>query len=139
MAAGRWALSVVRPLAVWLLLGLVLGAAWRWLTPVVQGRAEGFERDLSGDVTLAALEVAVGVVAALRGLLRPGTGAATRFGVAAAGATVASLVAWGTGRLLGSPGLSVTVVLLLCPLAVALVTVLGSLVATVVAREPHAE
>jgi len=48
-------------------------------------------------------------------------------------------VAWGVGRQLGAPVLTLTAVLLVAPLALALVTVLGSLVMTLALRDPYGD
>jgi hypothetical protein len=133
-------LSPARSLAGWLAVGVLMAGAWHGLTPVV-GRwsDDSSERALSGDVTLAGLEVLVGLVGALVGLVRSGRGSAVRFAVAVAGSAVASLVAWGVGRLTGAPILTMNAVLVLAPLALALLTVLWTLIATIVLRDPFAD
>lgn len=132
--------SPARWLAGWLAVGVLVAGAWSWLTPRVGLWSDvPSEQVLSGDVTLAGLEMLVGLVGALVGLARPGRGSAARFGLAVVGSAVASLVAWGVGRLIGAPTLTVNAVLLLAPLTLALVTVLGTLVATIVIREPFVD
>jgi hypothetical protein len=123
----------------WLAVSLVAAAAWRWLTPFARGLVEGYERDLAGDVTLAGIELLVGVIAGIFVLARPGRHAAARLVAAVFGAAASSLVIWGAGRQLGAPILTVMAVLLLAPLAVSLVTVVGSLVMTLVLRDPYGD
>jgi hypothetical protein len=124
-------LRIIRTVLGWALAGVVVGVAWRYLTPVAQGWVDNSnEQVLSGDATFAVLAVVAGLVAAAVGMLRPGPGAAARFVVAVVAAAVASLIAWGIGRLLGASPLTVVSVLLLWPLAISVGTVLGSLVAT---------
>lgn len=136
----RLTTSPARAAAGWLAVGVALGAAWSWLTPLARNWADvAYERDVAGDVTLAGLEVTVGVVVAVVGLVRAGPGSALRLVVAVVGSAVASLVAWGTGRLLGAPTLMLVGVLVLAPLALALTTVIGTLAATVFVREPYAD
>jgi hypothetical protein len=132
--------SLVGWLARWLAVGVLVAGVWDWLTPLVGSWSDvSYEQVLSGDVTLAGLEVLVGLAAALVGLVRPGRGSAARFGAAVAGSAVASCVAWGAGRLIGAPPLTMNVVLVLAPLVLALVTVLWVLIAVIVIRDPFAD
>jgi hypothetical protein len=121
------------------LAGVVVGILWRLLSPVAAGWSESYERDLAGDVTLAVLDVLAGVLGAALGLARPGPGSAARFVVVVLGSSAASGVAWQTGRLLGAPKLAMPAVLLLWPLAVAIVTVGATLIASLVLRDPYDE
>jgi hypothetical protein len=130
---------VLRPALGWLVAGVVAGVLWRVLTPLAAGWSESYETDLAGDLTLAGLEVVAGVLAGLLGLASSGRGAAQRFVVAVLGAAAASGVAWGAGRLISAPRLLMPAVLLLWPLTVALVTVVATLVATLVLRDPYDE
>jgi hypothetical protein len=131
-----------RPLRVvggWLLAGVVVGVLWRVLTPTAVGWAESYEADYAGDVVLAGLGVTAGLLTAALGQLRPGPGpgSAQRFVVAVLGAAAASGLAWSVGGLTGAPRLVMPAVLLLWPLAIALATVLWTLVATLVLRDPY--
>jgi hypothetical protein len=128
--------AVLRPVALWSGVGLVLAAAWRGLTPLAGHYADGYERAVAGDVTLAVLELAVGIVTAIVGLVRSGPGSGTRFGVAVVGCGASSVLAWGVGRLLGAPVLTLAGVVLLAPLALSVVTVFASLVVMILARDP---
>jgi hypothetical protein len=130
--------AVLARAAGWAAAGLAVGGLWALLTPAVRARSESYEQLLAGDATLAALVSAGGVAAGAYGLWRhAGPGATLRFVGALLGSVLASLVAWGSGRLLGAPVLSAVAVLLFWPMAVAMVTVLGSLVATLLTRETY--
>jgi hypothetical protein len=125
--------GAVVQIAVLLAAGVVVGVAWRLLTPAVAGGSDGAERALAGEVTLAGLGALAGLVLAIEGLVRRGPRAPARFGVALAGSQAGSAVAWGVGRLLGAPVLAAPGVLLVWPLALCLVTVLVTLAVLLIA------
>jgi hypothetical protein len=129
--------AVVRFVALWIVAGLAAGALWAALTPAVEARAESYEAIVAGDVTLAVIAAAAGLGAGGVGLLRTGQASTARFIKAVLGSMAASVVAWGTGRLLGAPTLTMPVVLLLWPLSIAVVTVLGTLVTTLTTRDSY--
>jgi len=112
--------------------GMAVGLLWATLAPVVHDRSDGIEAEISGEVTFAALALVAGVVVAARSLLRPGRRPVTGTVVDLVGSGVASLIAWGTGRVAGAPVLAATGVLVLWPLTVALVTAVVTLVVVLV-------
>ena len=134
---ARWRRTPAVLVAGGAVLGVAVGVAWRLLTPLAAARVEGYEVRVAGDVTLAALEVLVGLLVGLLGLLRPGPGAAGRFVGAVRGSGAGRAAAWGVGRLLAAPTLTMPSLLLLWPLTVGAVTVVATLVATLVLRDPY--
>lgn len=110
---------------------------WRGLTPLAQSQAHDSEQLIAGQVVLAVLGIIAGLVVAVQVLIRSGPGSAARLAGAVAGSTAASVMAWGTGRILGERGVEMTAIPLLWPLTVATVTVLVSLVTTLMSRDSY--
>ena len=130
-------LTAARAAGLWLAAGVVEALAWRGSSPLFYGWSDvSYEHGFSGDVAFAALQLAVGLVAAIVGLAFAGRGAPLRVVVAGVGSTLAGLVAWGGGRLLGAPVLHLVAVLVLAPLTLGLITVVGTLLATIFVRDP---
>jgi hypothetical protein len=128
-----------RAAALWLAVGLVEAVVWPELSRVFVGWSDAsYEHALSGDVAFAGMQLVVGLVAAVVGLVVAGRGSALRFVFAAVGSGLAGLVGWGGGRLLGAPVLHLVAVLAVAPLVLGLVTVIGTLVATITVRDPYA-
>lgn len=134
--------AVFRPALIravgWTAAGLAVGGLWALLAPTMRGRSESYEQLLAGDVTLAVLVGVAGLGVAVHGLWRhAGPGATAYFMGSLLGSGIGSIVAWGTGRLLGAPVLVSAAVLLLWPMVIALVTVTWTLIATLVTREKY--
>ena len=81
--------------------GLFVGAAWRLLAEFAAKRAEELEAPAAVDLTLAMLNVALGVGVAVVLIMRPGPDPVRRFLLAIAGLVIEGAVAWGVGVLLG--------------------------------------
>jgi hypothetical protein len=115
-----------------LLTGLLLAVSWRLFVPTVAGWSPSDERELAASVAYVPLAAVAGLAVAVGGLLRPGPGATARFLVTLAGSGLGTLVAWGVGRLLGVPTVTVPGVLLVWPVVTCLVTALVASVISIV-------
>jgi len=115
-----------------LLTGVLLAAAWRLFVPTVAGWSSVDERALAPSVAYVPLAAIAGLAVAVGGLLRAGPGATTRFLVTLAGSGLGTLVAWGAGRLMGVPPVTVPGVLVVWPVVTCLVTALVSSAVSIV-------
>jgi hypothetical protein len=125
----RWWSSVLPVMLVSLASGLALGAAWVVLAPLVAAWTGAAEDDAARDAAFGLLGVLAGLVTAVALLVWPGSRPALHTGFVLCGVTLASLLAWGVGRLLGAHPLHAVALVVVWPLVAAVVTVLRSLVA----------
>jgi hypothetical protein len=108
--------------------GLGVGAVWVVLAPVVARWAGPVEDTAARDVTFGLLGVLAGLVTAGALLVWPGSRPALHAGLLLGAATGASLLAWGTGVLLGAQPLRAIALVVVWPLVAAAMTVVRSLV-----------
>src|SRR5450755_2492875 len=64
--------AVAIPLVSLVVVGVLMGPLWAWVTPSVARISDGAERVLAGEVAMAGMGVVVGVLVGVVGLLRPG-------------------------------------------------------------------
>jgi hypothetical protein len=126
--AGAVLRAAVVHLGVLLAAGVVVGLAWAAVAPAVAARSDGIESQLSGEVAFAGLGLLAGVAVAIAGLVRPGSQPVVGAAVRLLGSVVASVLAWGVGRLAGAPVLAAPGVVVIWPLATAVTTALVTLV-----------
>jgi len=133
--APAWRALVLQGAAL-AVLGVAAGLGWAALAPVVARRSDGIEATIAGEVTLSLLGVAVGLLVAVVGLVRPGEPPLGLAVLRLVGSGAASALAWGVGRLAGAPVLAAPGTVLVWPLTVAVVTALGTLGVLLVRSEP---
>lgn len=108
--------------------GLGMGAAWVVLAPVLARWVGPVEDAAARDATFGLLGVLAGLVTAGALLVWPGSRPALHTGLLLGAATGASLLAWGTGVLLGAQPLRAIALVVVWPLVAAAMTVVRSLV-----------
>jgi hypothetical protein len=133
--AGSIGRAFALPVAVLAGVGVLLGPVWAWSAPQLARFADGSEKVLDGEVALGGIGLVAGVVVALFGLLRPGQRPTARFLGLLLGSGAGSWLCWKAGLLVGAPQLAAPGVLVFWPLAVAVVTVLATLVIVLVAPD----
>jgi hypothetical protein len=85
---------------------------------------------LAGEVAMAGLGLLVGLLVGVVAVIRPGPWPTLRMIGWLIGSGLGSLLAWRVGLLVGAPRLAAPGVLVFWPLAVAVVTMLVTMVAT---------
>jgi hypothetical protein len=127
--------DVVQPLLVAAATSIAVGLAW-WQLESMLGRAtDPAEVTIAGDAAFALPALVAGLLTAGWLVARPGTRPLVRLVVAVGGAVLGSLGAWALGHGLGVAPLRALGVLLVWPIAVSLVVMIASLVATITAPE----
>jgi hypothetical protein len=108
--------------------GIALGAAWVVFGRLLAGWVSALEGPGAHDVAFALLAVLAGVITAGVLALRPGDRPGLQVGLVLVAVSVASLLAWGVGRLLGAPALHAVAMVVVWPLVTAALTTVRSLI-----------